>query len=191
MRHDWIITALAVIALPVQGALASLTPARPDIAPGFSEGIFPRPVASAPALPPPSPQDLADLVSQYEGDRPLEPEMDCLATAVYFEAKSEPLDGQLAVAQTILNRTRSGRFPTTICGVVLQPRQFSFVRGGAFPTVARDNRQWQTAQAIAHIAVHGLWTASVDDALYFHARHRQPGWRLERISALGNHIFYR
>ena len=191
MRRDWLVMALAVISLPVQGALATLTPARPDMAHFFPDAHKSRPVPHLDPNPFSEPQSLTELVNQYAGIAPPNRDQECLAIAVYFEAKSEPLEGQLAVARTVLIRARSGQFPQTLCGVVLQPRQFSFVRGGAFPAVTRNRHQWQNALAIAHIAAHGLWTASVDDALYFHARHRKPGWRRERIAALGNHIFYR
>ena len=60
-----------------------------------------------------------------------------MAGAIYFEAKGEPLSGQLAVAEVILNRAKSGRFPKAICSVVTQRGQFSFVRGGRIP----DDRQ--------------------------------------------------
>jgi len=134
---------------------------------------------------------LADLVADLSSADLPDREAECLAGAVYFEAKGESLDGQLAVAQTILNRTRSGRFPASVCGVVMQPGQFSFIRGDAFPPIKRLSRNWKTAVAIAHIARNNLWDASVDDALYFHARRVNPAWNLRKIAALGNHVFYR
>lgn len=134
---------------------------------------------------------LSALVDQHAGTPTQTRDMECLASAIYFESKGESLDGQLAVAKTILNRTRSGRFPATICGVVFQPGQFSFVRGKGFPPIARTSRHWQTALAIAHIAANDLWDAPVDDALYFHARRVNPRWRMQRIAAVGNHVFYR
>ena len=79
-------------------------------------------------------------------------ELECLAGAVYFESKGEPLSGQLAVANVIINRTKSGRFPTSICSVVKQPGQFSFVRGGRIPAVGA-NAQYRTATAIAKVAL--------------------------------------
>jgi len=139
----------------------------------------------------PEAASLADLVADLSSADLPDREAECLAGAVYFEAKGESLDGQLAVAQTILNRTRSGRFPTSVCGVVMQPSQFSFVRGGAFPPIKRTSRNWKNAVAIAHIARNELWASSVDDALYFHARRVNPGWNLRKIAALGNHVFYR
>jgi hypothetical protein len=72
-------------------------------------------------------------------------EQECLAGAIYFEAKSESLEGQLAVADVIINRARSGRFPASLCGVVFQRSQFSFVRGGDFPPIARSSQDWREA----------------------------------------------
>ncbi len=134
---------------------------------------------------------LATLVRRHAATEAEDREQNCLAGAIYFEAKGEPLDGQLAVAQVILNRTHSGRFASTVCGVVFQRGQFSFVRGGAMPSIARNSNNWRTAVAIAKIAQDNLWDSSTDDALYFHARRVAPGWRMARVGAIGNHIFYR
>ncbi len=134
---------------------------------------------------------LSALVDQHTDVTPQDRDAECLASAIYFESKGESLDGQLAVAKTILNRSRSGRFPSSICGVVFQPGQFSFVRGKGFPPIARTSHHWQTAQAIAHIATHDLWDAPVEDALFFHARRVNPRWRMQRLAAVGNHVFYR
>lgn len=136
-------------------------------------------------------RSLAELVSLNDGTQTSSREQECLAGAVYFEAKGEPLDGQLAVAQVIINRAKSGRFPGSICGVVFQPSQFSFVRGGGFPPIARASQNWRSAVAIARIAQNDMWDSSADDALYFHARRVSPGWKLRRIGAIGNHVFYR
>ncbi len=143
------------------------------------------------ADPAPRAASLAALVRQHDGRTPATREAECLAGAIYFEAKGEPLDGQLAVAQTILNRAKSGRFPGSVCGVVFQPGQFSFVRGGGFPAMAKGGHQYRTAVAIGHIAANDLWSSSVDNALFFHARHVSPRWRMKRIASLGNHVFYR
>ncbi len=134
---------------------------------------------------------LSDLVNYHAASTVPDREAECLATAVYYESKGEPLAGQLAVAQTVLNRTRSGRFPSSICGVVLQKSQFSFVRRGVLPGVARGSEQWRRAVGIAHIAQNGLADSSVGSALFFHARYVAPGWKLRRLGAVGNHIFYR
>jgi N-acetylmuramoyl-L-alanine amidase len=116
-------------------------------------------------------------------------ELRCLAAGVYFEAKSESLAGQLAVADVILNRTKSGRFPTSVCSVLKQPGQFSFVRGGAIPS--GSGTQWKTAVAVAKVAQRDLWDSDAGSAMYFHARRVAPGWRMTKVAAIGNHVFYR
>jgi N-acetylmuramoyl-L-alanine amidase len=118
-------------------------------------------------------------------------EQECLAGAVYFESKGEPLAGQLAVAQVILNRTTSGRFPSSVCGVVFQRSQFSFVRGNSFPPIARGSQQWKEAVGVARVAQQGLHKSDVGKALFFHARYVSPGWKLARVGTIGNHVFYR
>ena len=120
----------------------------------------------------------------------LDSELKCLATAVYFESKGEPLEGQLAVAQVILNRVEDGRFGSSICSVVKAPRQFSFVRGGTMPT-PRGTLQWDTAKAVAVIAASAGWNEIVPDATHFHAVHVNPRWKLRRVATVGQHVFYR
>ena len=136
--------------------------------------------------------DLASMVAQLRGTNPGSRELECLAVGIYFEAKSEPLIGQLAVGEVIANRADSnGRFPSTYCGVLLQRGQFSFVRGRSWPKVARSSRQWQNAVAIAKIVDQDLKDSAADDALFFHAKRVSPRWRLKRVASIGNHIFYR
>lgn len=119
-------------------------------------------------------------------------ELECLAAGVYFESKSEPLAGQLAVGQVIANRADSrGRFPSSYCGVLTQRGQFSFVRGGRWPAVNKNSLQWKNAVAVARIVDNDLHDSSVGKALFFHARRVSPGWRLTRVASVGNHIFYR
>lgn len=133
---------------------------------------------------------LAELVAATSRPTALDPELRCLAGAVYFESRGESLVGQLAVAHVVLNRAQSGRFPTSLCGVVHQKSQFSFVRGGRMPAV-REGAQWNNAVAIAQIARDGSWKNHAPGALFFHARHVSPGWRKTRIAQIDNHIFYR
>ena len=136
--------------------------------------------------------DLASMVAQLRAPEAGSHELECLATGVYFESKSEPLAGQLAVGQVIANRAQSGgRFPDTYCGVLFQRGQFSFVHGHSLPSVSHSNRQWQTAVAIAKIVDEGLKTSQVGDALFFHARYVSPGWHLRRVASIGNHVFFR
>ncbi|HEX8620432.1 MAG TPA: cell wall hydrolase [Allosphingosinicella sp.] len=154
------------------------------------------PVAAAdpaPAAEPekPAPSSLDELVDRHASARTADAQHECLAGAVYFESKGEPLRGQLSVAEVILNRARSGRFPASVCGVVKQRGQFSFVRSGRIPAVARASLAWKRAVAIAHIAREKLADGGAPRALFFHARYVSPRWRLTRVAAVGNHIFYR
>jgi spore germination cell wall hydrolase CwlJ-like protein len=136
--------------------------------------------------------DLTAMVSQLRGADAGSRDLECLATGIYFESKSEPLAGQLAVGKVIANRADSGgRFPSTYCGVLFQRSQFSFIRGRSRPSGPRASRQWQTAVAIAKIVDRKLHESLVGNALFFHARYVSPGWRLKRVASIGNHIFYR
>lgn len=134
---------------------------------------------------------LKQLVRQQAVNGSLNAEMQCLAGTVYFESKSESLRGQLAVARVVLARVASSRFPNSICGVVYQRRQFSFIRGGKMPRINTGHRQWRNAVAIAKIAMNDGWKSPVEGALFFHARYVSPGWRLKRMATIDNHIFYR
>jgi spore germination cell wall hydrolase CwlJ-like protein len=136
--------------------------------------------------------DLSEMVAQLRSPDAGSRELECLATGIYFEAKSEPLAGQLAVGQVIANRANSGgRFPSSYCGVLFQRGQFSFVHGRSLPSVPRSSRQWQTAVAIAKIVDRDHKDWAVGNALVLHARDGSPGWRLKRVASIGNHVFYR
>jgi N-acetylmuramoyl-L-alanine amidase len=154
-----------------------------------------RPAVVEPAIAHPAvdrSEDLASMVAQLRNSEAPSHELECLATGIYFESKSEPLAGQLAVGQVIANRTQTdGRFPSSYCGVLFQRGQFSFVHGHSLPHVSADSRQWQTAVAIAKIVDEGLKQSLVGDALFFHARYVSPGWHLKRVASIGNHIFFR
>ena len=152
-----------------------------------------QPLPAAPAGPQPMAASLPELVAQIDTRRPLSEDMKCLAGAVYFEARGEPLAGQLAVAQVIINRADDARFPASYCGVVAQPGQFSFMRGARMPQIRQDSAAWARARAIAEIAHQGLWQSEADDAVFFHARYVKPGWseRKQRLAQISTHIFYR
>jgi spore germination cell wall hydrolase CwlJ-like protein len=156
------------------------------IAPAAPESILDQdaPVARAD-------RSLAELVADYSGSDTPDQQTECLARAVYWEAKGEPLAGQLTVAEVIINRSRSGRFAPTVCGVVRQPSQFSFVRRGYIPQPPSASRDWRIAVAIAQIAMQELAAGAAPRALFFHARRVNPGWRLTRVATVGNHVFYR
>lgn len=182
----------------IEGGDLSLNPSTPDTAPPLTE---PAPIVEhavqtteniPAAVEPAEHRALADLVGDYSASATGDAEHECLASAVYFESKGEPLLGQLSVAQVILNRTRSGRFPSSVCGVVKQAGQFSFVHGGHLPSVPRASASWRKAVAVAHIAQAALADGSAPKALFFHARRVAPTWRgVIRVSSIGNHVFYR
>jgi spore germination cell wall hydrolase CwlJ-like protein len=137
------------------------------------------------------PKALSSLVDAFASADAADSEMQCLAGAIYFESKGEPLAGQLAVAEVIINRSQSGRYPRTLCGVVKQPSQFSFVRGGRIPAAPRDSAHWRKAVAIAHIAMKDLADSPAPKALSFHATRVSPNWNMKRVARVGNHVFYR
>lgn len=136
-------------------------------------------------------RSLAELVAATPVDGDMSRDMHCLAGAIYFESKGEPLEGQLAVGRVIVNRASSNRFPSSYCGVVFQRSQFSFVRGGRMPAIKTASLAWREARAIARIANDGSWDSPAKGALFFHARYVSPGWRLTRIAQVENHVFYR
>ena len=138
-----------------------------------------------------TPDTLAELVAAQSAPVELSNEMECLAGAIYFEAKSETLAGQLAVGRVIVARSKSGRFPTSYCGVVYQPSQFSFVRGRSMPAIPKASKAWKNAVAIAQIAHENTWSSPVEGALFFHAAYVSPEWRLRRLGKVDNHVFYR
>lgn len=134
---------------------------------------------------------LAQLVAQQSAPQELSPELRCMAGAIYFEARNETLEGQLAVGRVIVARSKSGRFPSSYCGVVFQPSQFSFIRGNAMPMINEQSRNWKNAIAMAQIAHSGAWQSPVEGAMFFHAARVSPNWRLRRVAQIDNHVFYR
>ena len=123
---------------------------------------------------------------------------DCLTAAVYYEARSQSVDGQRAVAQVVLNRVRDRAFPNTVCGVVYQGSQrrtgcqFSFTCDGSMLR-AREPGAWDRARVIAEAALSGSVYAAVGAATSFHTTSILPWWAssLSRIATIGQHIFYR
>ena len=123
----------------------------------------------------------------------------CLAEAVYFEARAENVRGQMAVAQVVLNRVFSGKYPNTVCGVVYQNAnrrlhcQFSFACDGK-PDVIREADMWERAKTIAAESLDGkIWLPEVGKATHYHAYWVHPGWvrEMTKMHKLGVHTFYR
>lgn len=123
---------------------------------------------------------------------------ECLTAAVYYEARSEPTDGQRAVAQVVLNRVRDRAFPASVCGVVYQGSsrstgcQFSFACDGSLNR-PRDPGAWARARLVAMAALGGDVYAAVGAATHYHATSVLPWWAssLVRLGAIGHHLFYR
>jgi spore germination cell wall hydrolase CwlJ-like protein len=136
---------------------------------------------------------LAALAERYSAGQPLSDEANCVATAVYFEARGETAEGQLAVARVVMNRAASGKYPASWCGVVKQPWQFSFVRNGNFPAVDTNSDAWRRAEGITRIALANAVPSLSNDVLWYHADYVAPSWgrRLNMVQKIGAHIFYR
>jgi len=128
-------------------------------------------------------------------------DLQCLAENVYFEARGEPLDGQYAVAEVTLNRTRAQHFPHSVCAVVHEIRwdpvrrrhiaDFSWTELG--PLTVEDGAAWKQAMTVASTVYDDLHPNVVPHALYYHASSVRPDWARSRreIATIGNHIFYR
>ncbi len=125
--------------------------------------------------------------------------LDCLTAAIYYEARSESLDGQRAVAQVVLNRARHPAFPNSVCGVVYQGSnrstgcQFSFTCDGSMQRGVRNAAGWETARQIAQAALSGYVYGPVGLATHYHTTAIRPWWApsLTRAITIGAHIFYR
>lgn len=124
--------------------------------------------------------------------------IDCLTSAIYYEAGNESGQGQRAVAQVVLNRARHPAFPKSICGVVYQGSerktgcQFTFTCDGSLSR--QPNRKlWDKARMVAIGAISGAVEPSVGMATHYHANYVLPYWApsLDKISRIGTHIFYR
>jgi len=133
------------------------------------------------------------LVDKFATNAQLDEQTNCLATAVYFEARGESVEGQLAVAHVVMNRAASGRYPPDWCSVVKQHAQFSFVRHGEFPYADTNSAAWQKAEAVAQLAAANVVPSVSNDVLWYHANYVAPTWRrsLQEVQQIGAHIFYR
>jgi spore germination cell wall hydrolase CwlJ-like protein len=141
--------------------------------------------------------------TQREARRALrrESDLECLAENVYFEARGEPIEGQYAVAEVTLNRTRAEHFPHTVCAVVHEMRwdparrrpiaDFSWTQSGGLSP--EDGPAWKRAMTVANAAYDDLHDPVVPGALFYHATSVRPGWARGRttVATIGNHIFYR
>ncbi len=128
-----------------------------------------------------------------------EKEQQCLAAAIYFEARGEPVKGQAAVAQVVLNRVRNPAYPKSICGVVYQNDkwrnrcQFSFACDGIRDRVA-SREHYRMAEEVALAVTAGkIWLPEIGSSTHYYANYVSPRWAraMERMKQIGRHIFYR
>jgi len=123
----------------------------------------------------------------------------CLAQGIYFEARGEPVKGQAAVSQVILNRVRNPHYPNSICGVVYQNKhwynrcQFSFACDRIRDRI-NDKKRYSVAKHVAAETTAGrIWLPQVGSSTHYHATYVNPRWnrRMKRVGRIGLHIFYR
>ena len=161
---------------------------------------WPEDAGPSPLLTAYSPSEKA-LGFKYKGETQAEfeaRERRCLSVAIYFEARGEPVRGQTAVGQVILNRVRSPLFPETICGVVFQGQmhkgcQFSFTCDGHTDNPKKGS-QWELAQDLSRkITSRQAWLPEVGYSTFYHANYVKPRWvrAMSRIDSIGRHIFYK
>lgn len=145
-------------------------------------------------------------VEEYESFQPTlvtveirQRELECLAKNIYWEARGEPFEGKVAVAQVTLNRVNSNLFPSDVCRVVYQKTkrrdrivcQFSWFceRNHLFKPIQPD--EYKEAQLVARkVLLEDFRLPSLENALFYHADYVNPRWRKTKIAKIGRHIFY-
>jgi spore germination cell wall hydrolase CwlJ-like protein len=128
-----------------------------------------------------------------------EKQLGCLAKNIYHEAGNEPFEGKAAIAQVVLNRTDSGRFPADICGVIYQKNivyekvicQFSWFCSQVVAFRPINKESYDESMVVAKkVLLEGFRLPSLEKALFYHASYISPGWNRKRITQIGQHIFY-
>jgi hypothetical protein len=209
-REDWILGAVGVAAAITLAGAAYSTPSLSGL-----------PAAEAPPAPPPllvrelAPEDALSInraipiaAAPNPAARPFELRsadkaararaLECLTSAVYYEAGNESADGQRAVAQFVLNRVRHPAFPASVCDVVYQGStretgcQFTFTCDGSLARRPSADG-WARARKIAEAALAGAVFAPAGWATHYHANYVVPYWAssLAKNAIVGAHIFYR
>ena len=127
-------------------------------------------------------------------------QLDCLTKNIYWEAASEPFEGKVAVAQVTMNRVHSGRFGAGVCGVVYQKNvfyekvvcQFSWACENTHKIKPVYAAMYKESEDVAKkVLLEGFKLDGLKDALYYHAAYVHPAWRKQKISQIGQHIFYK
>ena len=173
---------------------AALTPPPPEPKPGPGVTIAGKGEVTGEGKRPMSPAERLKLTVKARAKAEK-----CLSNAVYFEARSEPVRGQIAVAQVVMNRVFSGFYPSDVCGTVYQNShrhlacQFTFSCDG-IPDVVTDTESWERAKRIAKETLDGkLWLPEIAKATHYHASYVSPWWvrSMKRHAKIGLHNFYR
>ena len=129
-----------------------------------------------------------------------ERKMQCMTQNIYWEAASEPAEGKLAVAQVVMNRVESGKFPNDPCQVVYQKNivyekvlcQFSWYCENISNTRPVHKKLWEESREAAKmVMVDGFRLPELKDALYYHADYVNPKWNKQQVAKIGRHIFYK
>ncbi len=129
-----------------------------------------------------------------------EKQLVCLAKNIYFEAGGEPFEGKVAVAQVTVNRSEDNRWPDDICNVIYQKTkfqekivcQFSWVCENPSPFKPKNLAVYEESMEVAKmVLLEGYRLPSLSNALYFHADYVNPGWKHEKVTKIGRHIFYK
>ena len=119
-------------------------------------------------------------------------DLDCLSRNIYFEAGNQSSIGKLAVGLVVMNRVASKKYPDTICGVVNQRSQFSWVDDGKSDVPKNDNA-WKVSQNLSRDILEGKANfINFDDVMHYHADYVSPSWskRMQQVAQIDQHIFY-
>jgi len=139
-----------------------------------------------------------DVVGITAADRTKQ--LECLTRNIYWEAASEPFEGKVAVAQVTMNRVVSGKFGSGVCGVVYQKNvfyekvvcQFSWACETNHKIKPISPNKWAESEEVAKkVLLENFRLPGLTQAMYYHATYVNPGWRLQRVTQIGQHIFYK
>ena len=138
--------------------------------------------------------DNPDVITAKERER----QLDCLAINIYREAGYEPFEGKVAVAQVTMNRVEDHQFPDDVCSVVYQKSagtrvvcQFSWYCDSTHRNRPLGKGYEESYEVAKRVLLEGFRLPSLEDALFYHADYVSPGWKLDRITQIGAHIFYK
>ena len=115
----------------------------------------------------------------------------CLSLNVYWEARNQPIAGQLAVAQVTMNRVHDPRWPDNVCSVVYDHKQFTWYWDGK-SDIPKEEKAWETAMIVASAAMAGSGHTHLQGGTHYHAVYSQPYWEdyMTKVAKIGDHVFY-